>query len=171
MRIVTNLIHRGRVGGYPSAPSRRRSKASAAAAAPSAAANARAIRSAPSRRATASRTFFSQSLGPQPAQLDELARGGRRLVARRTALPAPGLHAYAHPTPDSFGEAQLSPAAARWEAELGLYVLDWDDIRAAADSHALALEFAHSAFQHACLVCDWDENLTASAEGTPPPVS
>jgi hypothetical protein len=85
--------------------------------------------------------------------------------------PRPAFYAYAHPAPDGFGEAQLSPAAACWEAELGLYVLDWDDIRAAADPHALALEFARSAFQHACLVCDWDENLAASAEGTPPPIN
>jgi hypothetical protein len=83
----------------------------------------------------------------------------------------PAFYAYAHPAPDGFGEAQLSPAAARWEAELGLYVLDWDDIRAAADPHALTLAFARSAFQHACLVCEWDEALAASAGETPPPVS
>jgi Family of unknown function (DUF5996) len=85
--------------------------------------------------------------------------------------PRPAFYAYAHPAPDAFGEAQLSPAAARWDAELGLYVLDWDDIRTAEDPHALALEFARSAFQHACLVCGWDEALAATAEGTPPPVS
>ena len=33
-----------------------------------------------------------------------------------------------------------------------------------------ALEFAHSAFSHACAVCDWDPALAASAQGTPPPV-
>jgi hypothetical protein len=85
--------------------------------------------------------------------------------------PRPAFYAYAHPAPDGFGEARLSPPAARWDAELGLYVLDWDDVRAAADPHALALEFARSAFQHACLVCEWDEALAASAEGAPPPVS
>jgi hypothetical protein len=38
------------------------------------------------------------------------------------------------------------------------------------DPHALALQFARSAFQHACLVCGWDETLAASAEGAPPPI-
>jgi len=85
--------------------------------------------------------------------------------------PRSAFYAYAHPAPDGFGEAQLSPAAARWDAELGLYVLDWDDARAMSDPHILALEFARSAFQHACLVCGWDEALAASADGTPPPVS
>jgi len=58
----------------------------------------------------------------------------------------------------------------RWDRELGEYILDWDDIRAAADPHGYALEFARSAFRHACLVCGWDQALAASAEGTPPPV-
>ncbi|HUN79176.1 MAG TPA: DUF5996 family protein [Solirubrobacteraceae bacterium] len=79
-------------------------------------------------------------------------------------------YAYAHPAPDSFPHATLAPPAARWEPELGEYVLDWDDVIAAEDPHALALEFARSAFAHACEVCEWDPALPASAAGTPPPV-
>jgi hypothetical protein len=79
-------------------------------------------------------------------------------------------YAYAHPAPDGFESAELSPAAARWHGELGEYVLDWDDVATAADPHGSALRFARSAFQHACLVCDWDPGLAASAEGAPPPV-
>jgi hypothetical protein len=80
-------------------------------------------------------------------------------------------YAYAHPAPEGFSEAQLQPPGARWEPAMGLYVLDWDDVRGAPDPHAAALEFARSAFQHACLVCEWDPALPASADGRPPPVS
>jgi Family of unknown function (DUF5996) len=80
-------------------------------------------------------------------------------------------YAYAHPAPDGFGDANLAPAAARWDAELGLYLLDWEDVRAASDPHAVAVDFARSAFRHACTVCDWDPALSASAEGTPPPIA
>ena len=80
-------------------------------------------------------------------------------------------YAYAHPAPEGFADAQLQPATARWEPELGLYVLDMDDARSTPEPHAAALEFARSAFQHACVVCDWDPALSASAEGRPPPVS
>jgi hypothetical protein len=79
-------------------------------------------------------------------------------------------YAYAHPAPDGFDEAQLSPPAARWEAALGEYILDWEDVRAAPDSPQEALEFVRSAFRHACMACQWDETLSASVEGTPPPV-
>ncbi len=79
-------------------------------------------------------------------------------------------YAYAHPAPESYAGGQLSAAGSRWDGELGEYVLDWDDVVAAPDPRALALEFARSAFQHACLTCGWDPELAASAEGSPPPV-
>jgi hypothetical protein len=79
-------------------------------------------------------------------------------------------YAYAHPAPDGFADATLAPPAARWDAALGEYILAWDDVRWSADPHALCVEFARSAFQHACLVCGWDAKLAASAAGEPPPV-
>ena len=78
-------------------------------------------------------------------------------------------YAYAHPARDGFAEALIPPA--RWDAALGEYVLDWDDIRLASDPRAAALNFARSAFRHACTVCGWDGALAASAEGTPPPLA
>jgi hypothetical protein len=83
----------------------------------------------------------------------------------------PAFYAYAHPAPEGFANATLSPAGARWDAALGEYILDWEDARAHPDPHATALEFARSTFQHACVVCGWNPALAASAEGTPPPVS
>jgi len=82
----------------------------------------------------------------------------------------PAFYAYAHPAPEGFATASLEPAAARWEPDVGEYVLDWEDVRAEPDAHAAALAFARSAFRHACAVCEWDPALPASAEGTPPPV-
>jgi len=35
----------------------------------------------------------------------------------------------------------------------------------------VALDFVRSAFQHACVVCDWDPALPASAAGNPPPIA
>jgi len=87
-----------------------------------------------------------------------------------TRYPRAAFFAFAHPAPPDFAGASLSPPAARWDQTLGEYILDWDDVRAAADPRAAAVEFARSAFRHACLVCGWDAELAASAEGRPPPV-
>jgi hypothetical protein len=85
--------------------------------------------------------------------------------------PRPAFYAYAHPAPDGFADATLSPAGARWEPTLGEYILDWDDARVDADPHRAALTFARSAVAHACRVCGWDATLAASVGGTPPPVN
>ncbi len=80
-------------------------------------------------------------------------------------------YAYAYPAPDGFAEADLVPEAAGWNAELGEFVLDWDDVRASPDPHGVALDFARSVVRHACQVCDWDAALADSADGRPAPVT
>jgi Family of unknown function (DUF5996) len=78
--------------------------------------------------------------------------------------------AFAYPAPEGFADADLSPAAGRWDAKLGEYVLDWDDIRDRPDPHAATVEFGRAALRHACGVCEWDPALAATAQGVPPPI-
>ncbi len=84
--------------------------------------------------------------------------------------PKAAFYAYAHPAPTGFADATLAPPAAHWDAVLGEYILDWDDVRARPNPHQDALEFARSAVRHACLICGWDPSLAASAEGAVPPI-
>jgi hypothetical protein len=84
--------------------------------------------------------------------------------------PRAAFYAYAHPSPDGFSSATLTPEAAHWDADLGEYILDWDDVRASEEPHLSALGFARAAVRHACRLCDWDPALAASVEGDPPPV-
>jgi hypothetical protein len=84
--------------------------------------------------------------------------------------PTAAFYAYAHPAQSGFANADLAPATARWDAALGEYVLEWDDVRTQPDPYAAALEFARSAFRHACAACEWDPALAASADANPPPV-
>ena len=84
--------------------------------------------------------------------------------------PSAAFYAYAHPAPASFDDGVLRPAAAHWEAGLGEFILDWDAVIASPDPHAAGLDFARSAFNHACAVCEWDPALAATLQGSPPPV-
>jgi hypothetical protein len=84
--------------------------------------------------------------------------------------PGAAFFATAYPAPPGFASAALAPAAAGWDQALGEYLLDWDDVRAAPDPRGAALDFAHSAFRHACQVGGWDPALPASADGSPPPI-
>ena len=88
-----------------------------------------------------------------------------------TRYPQAAFYAYAHPAPEGFAGATLSPDAARYDAELGEYLLDWDAVLACGDPHAAALDFVRSAARFGCAVCDWDPALAASIDGDPPPIS
>jgi len=84
--------------------------------------------------------------------------------------PRPAFYAYAYPKPPGFSDLELEPAAAKWDDDLGEFVLDWDDVIASDDPFGAAVGFARSAARSACAACDWDPALAASLESRPPPV-
>jgi hypothetical protein len=84
--------------------------------------------------------------------------------------PRAAYFAYAFPPPEGFEEATLAPPAAHWDAELGEYILDWDEVVGTPDPHRAALDFGLSVVRHACTVCDWDPALASSAIGSWPPL-
>jgi hypothetical protein len=84
--------------------------------------------------------------------------------------PNAAFYAFAFPPPAGFANATLSPADARWDENLGEFILDWHDVRTATDPRAKAVAFARSAFRHAALACEWSTDLLGSTEGCPPPV-
>jgi Family of unknown function (DUF5996) len=86
------------------------------------------------------------------------------------ARPDAAFYAFAFPPPAGFATATLSPAAARWDDDLGEFILDWHDVRAAANPRAAVVDFAHSAFRHASVTGEWSTDLLDSTEGSPPPV-
>ena len=60
-------------------------------------------------------------------------------------------YGYAHPAPEGFADAVLSPPATRWDAELGLYILGWDDLhfqRPSARARARLRTFGVPPFLH-----------------------
>jgi Family of unknown function (DUF5996) len=79
-------------------------------------------------------------------------------------------YAFAHPAPEGYSDAGLDPVAARWDTDLGEFVLDWEDVCQSLDPRADSLAFLHSAFGHAWEACEWDPLLASSAEGHPPPI-
>ncbi len=80
--------------------------------------------------------------------------------------PRAAFFGFAFPAPDSLANGDLSPSAARWNSELGEYLLDWDEVIASEDPFGEALAFGRSFVSHACAVCDWDPLLAASVEDT-----
>lgn len=84
--------------------------------------------------------------------------------------PHAAFYAYAHPAPPGYGQTRIEPEAAKWEPNLGEYILDWDDLVGVDDPHRVAVSFARSAVMLSCAACGWEPVLSSSLEGQPPPV-
>jgi hypothetical protein len=70
--------------------------------------------------------------------------------------PHAAFYAYSHPARAGFGGRTLE--LGRWDETLGEYILDAADV----ESPAQAVAFAHTLFDHACAVCDWDPTLLSA---------
>ena len=79
----------------------------------------------------------------------------------------PFFYAYAYPSPDGFTEAKVRPDAARWDATLGEFVLDYEEVRTAADPDAALIGFLTSTYAAAADLGLWDRAALECAIGRP----
>ena len=71
-------------------------------------------------------------------------------------VTAPAFYAYAYPQPDGFAAAPVRPSAARWDDELGEFLLPYDAMRRSEDPDASLLSFAESTYEAAADLGKWD---------------
>lgn len=65
-------------------------------------------------------------------------------------------YAYAYPDPPGYRDTAVEPVGARWDDELGEFVLPYEDVRTAADPDALLLAFLQSTYEAAATTAAWD---------------
>lgn len=74
-------------------------------------------------------------------------------------LGAPAFYAYAAPHPAGLENDPIQPAAARWNPQLGEFLLMYEDVRNAADPAAALREFCFSVYEAAANRAGWDRAL------------
>jgi len=79
----------------------------------------------------------------------------------------PFFYSYAYPSPAGFGDAPVAPDAARFDAALGEFILDYDAVRAAPDPDAALLAFLDSTYAAAANLGGWDRAALECALGRP----
>jgi hypothetical protein len=79
----------------------------------------------------------------------------------------PFFYSYAYPSPDGFADANVRPEAARWDAALGEFVLDYDAVRTAPDADAALIGFLTSTYEAAANLGKWDRAALECAPGRP----
>lgn len=65
-------------------------------------------------------------------------------------------YSYAYPAPEGFQEAAVLPAAAKWHAGLGEFLLPYEAVRTAADPDQALLAFLQSTYVAAAELGAWD---------------
>lgn len=65
-------------------------------------------------------------------------------------------YAYAYPQPPGYEDAAVGPAGARWDGELGEFVLPYELVRTAPDPDAALLEFLQTTYEAAATTAGWD---------------
>lgn len=65
-------------------------------------------------------------------------------------------YSYAYPEPAGFRDAVVTPAEARYDTDLGEFVLAYEVVRAAADPDAVLLGFLQSTYEAAANSARWD---------------
>jgi len=86
----------------------------------------------------------------------------------------PSFYAYAYPSPEGFASADVAPAAARFDAALGEFMLPYDAIRTAPDPDEALLAFLQSTYEAAADRAGWDRASLECGEGrigVPRPIS
>lgn len=70
-------------------------------------------------------------------------------------------YSYAYPTPEGFSEAKVRPAAAGWNADLGEFVLPYEDVRTADSPDEALMAFLESSYEAAATAAGWDRQALA----------
>jgi hypothetical protein len=79
----------------------------------------------------------------------------------------PAFYSYAYPEPAGFRTAKVAPAAARFDAGLGEFLLSYEAVRTAADPDADLLAFLASTYDAAASFGGWDRPALECAYGRP----
>jgi len=79
----------------------------------------------------------------------------------------PAFYSYAYPMPEGFGRARVQPKEARFDAQLGEFVLPYDAVRTAPDPEAALLAFLRTTYDAASSLGGWDRTALECELGRP----
>jgi hypothetical protein len=70
----------------------------------------------------------------------------------------PAFYSYTAPAPPGFRDWPVRPAPARYDAQLGEFIVMYDDVRTSASPSAALLDFCQSTYEAGATLGKWDRN-------------
>lgn len=87
------------------------------------------------------------------------------------SYPRPAFYSFTYPQPQGIERAIIQPTAARWEAGMGEFLLDYDDLRQSRDPDRDLLAFLESTYSAGATSSAWDTALLGSGHPKRPPAT
>jgi hypothetical protein len=81
------------------------------------------------------------------------------------AVPDAAFYAYAAPEPDGFKGARVGPAAAFYSADLGEFILKYEDVRTAPSPRDALMEFLETTYVAGATLAGWNRRELERTEG------
>ena len=79
----------------------------------------------------------------------------------------PAFYSYAYPAPPGFADAAIGPEAARFDTNLGEFLLPYDAVRRSGNPETALMEFLETTYQAAADLGGWDRSVLECAIGIP----
>ncbi|MEM9676799.1 MAG: DUF5996 family protein [Pseudomonadota bacterium] len=83
------------------------------------------------------------------------------------SFPEAIFYSYAYPTPDGFSAMKVKPEGARFDKELGEFVLPYSVVQTADDADAVLMEFLETTYRAAADLAKWDADALECETGAP----
>jgi len=74
------------------------------------------------------------------------------------SISDPAFYSYSAPEPEGFRNAPVRPESARYDTQLGEFILMYNDVRSAASPGATLLEFCQSTYEAGATLAKWDRD-------------
>lgn len=74
-------------------------------------------------------------------------------------------YSYAYPEPPGYRETPIPVDGARWDDQLGEFILPYELVRTAADSDAVLLDFLQHTYEAAAITASWDRDALERPAG------
>lgn len=78
--------------------------------------------------------------------------------------PCPAYYSFTFPQPTEIEKSQILPARAHWDATMGEFMLDYDDVRLEADPAKELLAFFESTYQAGAKLAGWNASLLGTGK-------
>jgi hypothetical protein len=76
-------------------------------------------------------------------------------------------YSYAYPEPEGYGSSAVRPAEAKYNQELGQFLLPYDAVRLAKDPDEVLMEFLQCTYEAAAMAGKWDRDALECPLGVP----